>query len=304
MLDLRQMRQFIAVAETMSFRRAAERLHMAQPPLTATIRQMEEELGVILFERSNRITRITEAGKVLLEEARRTLAQAERAAVLARRAGTGAIGSLRIGLVASAVRQVVPPIVRRFRASHPEVSVDLQEATTAQQLEALREDRLDLGIVVLPLPIGREKGIEARTILRRHLVAVLPAGHRLSKNSDQRLRLAALAWEDWVLFPSHLGPGLHDRIVAACAQVGFAPTVTQRAVQMETIIGLVAAGIGVSLVPETFAGDRRQGVTFRRLAGPATPIRYEIALIWRKADPSPALAAFIATAIAAERAHK
>jgi DNA-binding transcriptional LysR family regulator len=140
------------VAETMSFRRVAARLHMAQPPLTAAIRQMEENLGVRLFERTNRITRLTPPGQALQDEARRTIAQAERAVTLTRHAGTGTIGSLRIGFVASAVRHLVPPLITNFRETHPEVSLELTEASTARQPAALLEDRLDVGIVALPLP--------------------------------------------------------------------------------------------------------------------------------------------------------
>ena len=151
MIELRQLRQFVAVAEEMSFHRAAERLHMAQPPLTAAIRKIEQELGVPLLERGNRITRITEAGQVFLIEARRTLAQFERTLGNTRRAARGLTESLRLTFVDSTVNALLPGILRQFRQAHPQAEFHLQEATTAEQLIALRDDRADIGMVVLPI---------------------------------------------------------------------------------------------------------------------------------------------------------
>ncbi|SJZ70078.1 DNA-binding transcriptional regulator, LysR family [Enhydrobacter aerosaccus] len=296
MLSLRQLQQFLAVTETMSFRRAAERLNMAQPPLTSAIRQMEEELGVRLLERTNRIIALTEAGRVLREEARRTLAQAARAETLTRRAGQGISGSLRIGFVASAVRHLLPELVVRFRRSHPEVLLDLTEMPTGRQTEALLEDRLDIGIVVLPLPSNADKLIATHVVLKSQLVAALPKQHALASKSAKPLPLAALAHEPWILFPGHEGPGLQAGILAACAEAGFAPQVAQRAVQMETILGLVAAELGVALVPALFGVTGWDRVAFRPLRGPGTPIDYRLALAWRKNDSSAALAAFLTSA--------
>lgn len=296
MLSLRQFQQFLAVAETMNFRRAAERLAMAQPPLTAAIRQMETELGVRLFERTNRITGLTTAGEVLRDEALRTLAQAERAMTLTRRAGAGLTGSLRIGFVATAVRHIVPSLIARFRETHPEVALDLSEAPTARQITVLLEDRLDLGIVVLPLPPGTEQRIATRTVLRSKLVAAIPDRHSLASKPGKPLALTSLAREPWILFPASEGPGLHDTIEKACMAAGFTPQVAQRAVQMETIVGLVAAGLGVALVPELFKDVGWRGVAFRTLKGPGTPVPYEVALAWRRDDNAPALSSLTSMA--------
>jgi DNA-binding transcriptional LysR family regulator len=295
MLTLRQFQQFLAVAEAMSFRRAAERLAMAQPPLTAAIRQIEEALGVRLFERTNRITALTAAGQVLQDEARRTITQAERAVMLTRRAGAGVVGSLRIGFVASAVRRLVPTLVADFRATHPDVALELTEAPTARQAAALLEDRQDVGVVVLPLPAGFERRIVTHTLTSGRLVAAIPRRRALAAEPDVPLPLAALANEPWVLFPAVEGPGLHAAILAACAKAGFMPRVAQHAVQMETIVGLVAAGLGVALVPSLFGDERRDGVVFRALAGAGSPIPYELALAWRAGDNSPALMALLAS---------
>lgn len=290
MIELRQFRQFIAVAEELNFRKAAERLHMAQPPLTAAVRKIEEELGVVLIERTNRVERLTSAGLVFLEEARRVLAQADRAIRAAARAGRGLTGSLRVAFVASAAHDLLPRILREYRKDHGEIALTLEEATTAQQIAALRENRTDIGIVVLPVVDGA--GLSVELIRRGTLAAALPDGHSLAE--APALSLADLADEPWILFPGRYGPGLHGRIMTACAAAGFAPQIVQEAVQMETIVSLVAGGIGVALVPSSLAARGRCGVAFRTLKGPGTPIIYELALAYGRR--SAALDAFVAAA--------
>jgi DNA-binding transcriptional LysR family regulator len=298
MIDLRHFRQFIAVAETMNFHRAAERLHMAQPPLTVSIKKIETELGVSLFERGNRITRLTEAGAVFLDEARRAVMQAERAVTEARRAGVGLAGTLRVTFVASAAHDLLPRILRRFRRRHAGVALELREATTTQQVEALRDDLADIGLVVAPILDAPELAIEV--IDRDRLVAALPEGHKLAMQ-EERLALADLAEEPFVLFPARQGPGLYARIAIACGQARFAPRVAQEALQMETIAGLVAGGIGVSLVPASLAALGRPGVVFREVGGSGTPIVYELAAAARIERASPLVAAFAETARRAAR---
>ncbi|CAI0932692.1 LysR family transcriptional regulator [Serratia entomophila] len=293
MLSLRQFQQFLAVAETMSFRRAAERLNMAQPPLTAAIRQMEEELGVRLFERSNRITGLTAAGEVLNLEARRTIVQAERAVTMAKLAGKGSIGTLRIGFVASAVRYLVPHIVTTFRRTHPMVVLELEEAPTARQISAIMADSMDVGIIALPIPLSAEPHVSTKLVMESRLIAAIPAGHPLALSSSSPLTLASLANESWVIFPGEEGPGLYGAILRACAEAGFTPHVTQRAIQMETIIGLVAAGLGVALVPELFRAPNREGVIFRDLVGIGTPISYRVGLVWQHGQSSAVLSSFL-----------
>ncbi|SCB28522.1 DNA-binding transcriptional regulator, LysR family [Rhizobium hainanense] len=291
MLSLRQFQQFLAVAETMNFHRAAERLNMAQPPLTTAIRQIEEEIGVRLFERTNRITGLTPAGEIFREEARRTIAQAERAVALAKRAGEGIIGTLRIGFVASSIHHLVPQIVAEFRKAYPLVALELEEATSARQLTAITADRMDIGLVALPIPPDKKTRVSTSVLLQSRLVAAIPASHPLA--SAPLLPLAALIEESWVLFPEGEGPGLHSAIMRACAEAGFSPRVGQRAVQMETIVGLVSAGLGVSLVPEAFLSSKREGVIFRHLDGVGTPIPYQLGFAWRSEQPSPVLSSFL-----------
>ncbi len=266
---------------------------MAQPPLTAAIRQMEDELGVRLLERTNRITGLTVAGEVLRLEARKTIAQAERAVVMAKRAGEGSIGTLRIGFVASAVRYLVPHIVTTFRHSHPMIVLELEEATTARQIAAIMADSMDVGIVALPIPPSAESYVRTKLLVESRLIAAIPADHPLALTPSSPLTLASLANESWILFPGEEGPGLYATILRGCSEAGFTPHVTQRAVQMETIIGLVAAGLGVALVPELFRLSNREGVIFRDLVGAGTPIPYRVGLAWQDGRSSAVLSSFL-----------
>jgi DNA-binding transcriptional LysR family regulator len=276
MIEMRQFRQFIAVAEELSFRRAADRLNMAQPPLTVTIRQIEEELGTLLIERTNRITRLTAAGRVFLEECRRTVLQAERAVLAARRAGAGMTGTLRITFVASAAREVLPAILLAFRELYPEVELTLTEAMTAQQVEKIRVDEADVGFVIPPL--RNADGLTVDVLAKSQMVAALPEQHPLAR--FQSIALADLAAEPWILFPQRQGPGLHERVLSACAQAGFVPRVGQEALQMDTIASLVAGGLGVGLVTRIIATANRPGVVFRALTGLGSPVEYELAIAY------------------------
>ncbi|KVE07466.1 LysR family transcriptional regulator [Burkholderia anthina] len=281
MIDLRQFRQFIAVAETLGFRRAAERLHMAQPPLSAAIRKLEDELGVALLERDNRGSRLTPAGEAFLLEARRALEQAERAVAVARRAGAGLGGTLRLRFVDSTVNALLPLILRAFQQRNPDVDFQLEEGTTAEQMLALRQDRTDVGIVVLPVADAGDVHVEQ--LLRDRMVAALPDGHRLARR--RRIALAELADEPWVMFAAHHGPGMHALIVTACAQAGFAPRVVQQPRQMQTTAGLVAGGIGVALMPRLFVPMQPRGITFCELKGAGSPLAYELAIAYRAPSP-------------------
>lgn len=288
MIELRQFRQFIAVAEELSFRRAAERLNMAQPPLTATIKRIEDEVGAVLIERTNRIERLTEAGRVFLDEARKTVNQAERAMLATQRAGAGLSGTLRVTFVASAAREILPSILLRFREHYPAVKLELREAMTTQQLASLANNESDLGFVIPPLQDAENLKIEV--VARNRLVAALPEGHPLTK-ADQ-ITLADMSQESWILFAARQGPGLHRIIHAACAKAGFSPRIGQEAPQMDTIASLVAGGMGVALVSRALAGGGRKGVAFRELAGPGTPVEFELAIAY--AHASPVLDAFVA----------
>lgn len=292
MIELRQFRQFVAVAEELSFRRAAARLNMAQPPLTATIKRIEIEVGTKLLERTNRITRLTHAGQVFLTEARRTILQADHALRATRRAALTLSGTLRITFVASAAREILPSILLEFRRIYPQVKLELREAMSAQQVEALLGGKGDVGFVIPPLEDSGD--IRTEVISRNRLVAAIPENHPLSKN--ERVSLAAMAKEPWVSFSPRQGPGLHRIIRAACTEAGFTLDIAQEAPQMDTIVNLVAGGMGVALVSRSLASTGRPGVVFRELKGLGTPVKYELAVAYREDDPL--IAAFVSTASA------
>ncbi|WP_343231201.1 LysR family transcriptional regulator [Rhodomicrobium vannielii] len=290
-VELRQFRQFVAVAEELHFRRAAARLGMAQPPLSQAIRKLERDIGVDLFDRSARQVRLTDAGAAFLEEARRAIVQADRAVRAAQRAARGLRGTLRVTYVGSAVYDVLPRLIRTWRDRHGDVELVLRERTTTAQIRALAQGEADVGFVRSPL-FGAA-GLNHRTIKREPLIAALPAGHRLADRAF--IALADLAGEPFVTFPSHEGPSLHARIVAACERAGFSPEIAQEAVQMHTIVALVAAGLGVALVPASMRSLRQEGVAYRDIADAPDSLTVELAVLWRRGEPSSVVTAFLDT---------
>lgn len=287
-MELRHLRYFVALAETLHFGRAAARLHISQPPLTRQIRALETSLGTPLFERSRQGVTLTPAGTALLPEARRLLRDAAALREGAMQAAHGRIGRLNLGFISTAAYNVLPGLLPAFHRTHPGVKLQLREATTDVQLTALREGDLDVGIVLPPVMAPT---LRYEPILREPLVAALPAARRW----PQRLRLAALADEPFVLFPREVGIGMYDLIVAYCRMAGFRPRVEQEAIQMQTIVSLVAAGMGVALVPASLTLMRRTGVVYRTLAENSPLV--EIGLAWRARDDSPAVGALVAAAL-------
>ncbi len=295
-MELRHLSYFIAVAEELHFGRAAARLHLAQPPLSRQIRQLEAELGVPLFERDKRHVRLTDAGAVLLGEARAVLAHAEQAAHAARRAARGEVGTLAVGFIGAASYSVLPGIVQAFRARFPGVELVLQEMTTAEQLQALRGGQIRAGLVRPPVA---DAALAAETVLREPLVVALPAVHPLA--AQRRVAIAALAGEPWVLFPRRLAADLYDQILGLCERAGFRPRLAQEAMQMQTVARLVGAGIGVSLVPRSVQTLHSAGVAYRPLRDATAAV--EMAVAWRRDDSSPLLRQFLAVARAAADAN-
>ena len=259
---------------------------MAQPPLGQQIRQLESELGVELFGRTKRRVWLTEAGEVFLGEAYLALEQVERAAEAARRADQGEIGKLSVGFVGSAAYDVLPGLLKAFRERYPDVEITLEELTTAQQVQALGEGRIEVGFVRPPV---EEESLAVRTVFREPLVMVLPAEHPLSECVN--LSLSALKDEPFVMTPRRLGPSFYDQIVGACLEAGFSPRVVQEAIQMQTIIGMVAAGIGVALVPASESNLTRKGVVYKPMQDEGLEV--ELAIAWEPEDPSPTLRAFL-----------
>jgi len=285
-MELRHLRYFITVAEELHFGRAAQRLHIAQPPLSQQIRQLEEELGVVLFHRTKRSVQLTDAGQVFLEEAKQVLIQAAQAVQAAQRASRGEIGQLVVSFVSSAAYNVLPKILQAFRARFPEVNLALHELTTDKQLQGLRDGWIDVGFLRPPI---EDDTLSLATIFQESLVVALPEIHPLSR--QPQVPLKALINEFFILFPRPLGPKLYDQIVGLCQQAGFSPNVVQEAIQMQTIVSLVAAEIGIALVPASVQNLQRRGVIYKAIQE-ATP-KAEIAVIWRSNDLSSVLHQFL-----------
>lgn len=252
MIETRLLRQFIVVAEELHFRRAAERLHMAQPPLSQAIRRLEEVVGFPLFERTNRRVELTAAGVAFLGRAREILAALDDGLAHTRRIAQGIEGHLRLSLINLTPYPLIWRALRAFRASAPAVEVSLIEATTQEQMLMLEGAESDLGLLRTPGTTHPE--LEIETILREPLQVALPIAHPLA--SAQTVPLECLRNEAFVGSPRALGRGFHDQLVALCQSAGFTPRVVQQARQMQTVVGLVASGFGVALVPASFVpGD-------------------------------------------------
>lgn len=285
-MELRHLRYFVAVADDLSFSRAAERLHIAQPPLSQQIRNLETELGVTLLDRTRHRVQLTPAGRLFLDSARQTLAAADRAIETAQRAGRGELGRLVIGFASAIAYSVFPDILRSFRERFPEVELVLHELNTTLQIEALRDGTIDLGFVHLPVS---EQGLSLRTIVEEPILVALPETHPLA--SQAALSFQNLMNERFVSFPRHLAPGFYDQIISACQQAGFCCQVIQEAKLMQTIVCLVAGRMGIALVPASLQNLQRTGVVYKPLEEPMPPAK--TALIWRQGDSSPVLAEFI-----------
>lgn len=285
-MELRHLRYFVALAEALHFRRAAERLSIAQPALSQQIQQLERELGVQLLERTQRRVALTEAGTVFLERARLTLSEAAEAVRLARLAGRGEVGHLGVGAVTSALYGVFPDVVREFRQRYPDVHLTLHELPGNEQTRALRAGRIQVSFLRPPI---EEDDIAVRVITREPWVVALPTTHRFA--GRPRLSLRSLAAEPFISFPRELAPVLYDRVIAMCQRAGFSPHIVQEA-QMQTIVSLVAAGTGVALVPATLQNLSRKGLVYKPLSGVSSKL--ELGVAWRRDDRSPLLAAFLA----------
>ncbi|CAM5790539.1 MAG: LysR family transcriptional regulator [Burkholderiales bacterium] len=286
-MELKQMRQFLAVAEERNFTRAAERLHMAQPPLTRQIRALEDELGTALFLRMPRGAELTEAGAALLEEAPNLLALAQRARERTQLAGQGRSGRLDVGVFGSGVLEVIPRLLARFHALRPGVRIVLHSQTKDEQIDALRERRIAVGFNRL-VPPASDLVIE--TVLRESVVVALPRRHNLAKR--KRLTLADLAGEPIILYLSQPLPGMAQRVAAAFAHEGVPLHVEQEVEGVLTAMALVAGGFGLCLAAAASTSLRLPGVVYRPLDSDALR-DLELACLYRRGDASPVLAAFL-----------
>jgi DNA-binding transcriptional LysR family regulator len=296
-LELRQLRYFVAVAEELHFRRAAARLHVSQPPLSHQIKQLEQEMGCRLLARTRRRVELTAAGEAFLRDARVVLAELDGAVATARRIDSGQTGRLRINFVGSALLSIIPAAVQRFRAARPDLEIELHERPTADQVRAVKEGVVDVGLV--RPPIGDSGQLRTELVMRERTVAALPVGHPLA--AFQRIPLRRLAVEPLVLFPRAQAPGFHDLLMSSLAATGTHPQVVQYAPEMLTIVGLVAAGLGVTLVPASVTRLGLDGVAYRPIIG--TPSS-ELLAITRADHSSPLVDIFIAEIRRTLHAHR
>jgi DNA-binding transcriptional LysR family regulator len=261
--DLRRLRYFMAVAERLHFGRAAQALHISQPPLSRAIRALEDELGVSLFARTRRRVELTAAGTRLLEDTRRLVSQLERTVQEVRAMASGERGRLRIGFVSLADYGVLPDLLRSYKAAHPQVQLALREMLSPEQALALAAGELDFGLL-LP-PVSGVARLEHIVVQRESFVIALPAKHRLA-GTKGKVSLRELAGEPFVTIPREIAPRLYDIGTQLAAQAGISLNVAQEAIQMQTVVSLVSSGLGAAIVPASVANLGRRGVVYRGLA--------------------------------------
>lgn len=289
-MELRYLKSFIAVAEELHFGRAAERLHMAQPPLSHQIQKLEKELGVQLFERSTRSVRLTSAGESFLGPAREALVGVDVAVRAAKNAGTGKFGRVSVGFAGASSHESLPLLTHAVRQAHPGIELDMRGQTYANvALSRVADGTLDLGFVRLPVT---QPGVESRVIMNEELICALPADHKLARR--KRIPIEYLAEEPFVSFPPNSGSTVRDATLRRCEGAGFNPRIVQDAPDSYTILALVAAGVGVTLTLTSCQHIQQNGLVYRSLAKPGPLL--QSALAWRTDNPSAVLRAVLIVA--------
>jgi DNA-binding transcriptional LysR family regulator len=285
-MELRHLRYFRAVANELHFGRAAEKLHISQPPLTKQIQDLEAELGFDLFNRTKRSVVLTPAGQAFLSEVNQILQQLDRAIDIGSKTSRGELGQISIGFVGSATYNILPVMLQQFHDRYPDVRIELHELTTDRQLIWLREGRIDIGLIRPPII---ERDFNSKVIFQESVVVALPTNHHLADRDS--IDLAVLATEPFILFPRELAPGLYDPIIAICQSAGFSPQVVQECIQMQTIVSLVSANMGVSILPESIREAQRQGVVYQPIRSSTLSVDKlaTIAIVWRQNDDSPTM---------------
>jgi DNA-binding transcriptional LysR family regulator len=283
-MELRQLKQFVAVAELLSFRRAAERLHMAQPPLSVAIRKLEDELGAELFERRGRTIRLTAAGNEALRTSRRCLAEADQVRSATLNAAKGESGRVRMGFVGSATYSLLPRMIPVFRQRYPGIELELHESTNLELLALLEQERLDVGLV--RYPTASASVLQFEVVERDVFEAVMPKKHPLAAQRSVTLR--ALAQEPLIDYASTKVPGLHAMVMLAFQHAGLSRRVVQEATQVQTVLSLVESGLGVALVPSVSSRLASRNVVFRPIRGLPAAAAISIAWAYRAQNESAA----------------
>jgi DNA-binding transcriptional LysR family regulator len=287
-MELRHLRYFLAVAQELNFTRAAQRLHIAQPPLTQQIKALEAEIGVTLFDRSAYRIELTDAGRAFAAEVARILGDVRNAVLIAKRAARSSAGQVRVGFTESAsFNPLVTCAFRSFRSAYPEVEVSLEEHPSTELAIALREGRIDAAF--LRPPLKTEEGITLHLLEEEDMVVAVPNGHPLAKRKVIDLR--ELERETFILYPRSVRPGLADAVVAACEKAGFTPRVEQYAPQLSATINLVAASLGISIVPRSMQGLQPHALAYLPLRG--RPVLAQLGIAHRTSEESRAVLKFI-----------
>lgn len=285
-IELRQIRYFVVVAEELNFTRAAERLQMAQPPLSRQIQNLEKALQVELFQRTNRRVTLTPAGQVFLSECQQILHYVEQSIRLTRRTAQGEIGRLTIGFEGAFYNEKVLSIIQKFRQHFPNIDLTLQEMPSGQQITALNQQLIDVGFID---PIINHEDVSLIKLLAEPLFVVLATSHPLA--SQESLNLQQLAQESWITGQNDNGCGLLMRILKSCQQAGFTPNIQQETNDIQMTLGFVASGLGVTLLPISALDSKPSGVTYRAIRSPTSQI--ELAVAWKRQNMSPSLTSFL-----------
>lgn len=286
-MEFRQLKYFVAVAEELHFSRAAKRCNISQPPLSQQIKALEEELGVLLLERTNRRVELTLEGREFLGRARDILASAVRAKEKIRAMAKGEEGRLRVGFIGPAALSKLPEAIRRFREEHPKVTLDFSALSTTEQLPMLRQDELDVSFVRL---FGHDvANLRTMLFLREPYEVALPEGHELAQN--ERVSLSQLKGVPMIFNQRVAQPALYASLMGCFHKVGFSPNIVQEVNTEQSTIALVATGLGAALVPASSARDRRAGVTCRPLYGELPD--WEITVVWKRRRESALLSRFL-----------
>lgn len=285
MIETRLLLQFIAVAEELHFNRAAERLHMAQPPLSQAIRRLESEIGSPLFARTNRNVALTPAGTSFLETARRIIQSLDEGVAHTRRVAQGVDGHLTMTFINIMPYAPLLRALRNFRLASPGVTFTMKEATTHEQVKALESGAADIGL--MRTPGTTTPTLHFETILREPICVALPAGHRLERSAS--IELASLKDEAFVASPRPLGQGFHDQLIRLCQAAGFLPKIVQQARQLQTLIALVASGFGIALIPASLAMETREDIVFRPIIvdAPENLLHLDLLMAWKAGHDSP-----------------
>ncbi|WP_457092817.1 LysR family transcriptional regulator [Microvirga sp. P5_D2] len=285
MIEIRQLRYFQAVAEELHFGRASARLRIAQPALSRQIQQLEDEIGALLLKRTQRTVELTPAGALFLDRTSQILEEVSKAVVDARRVSKGEYGHLVVGFIHSSTYGLLPAIVERFRHLYPDIELELREMSIAEQHDALSRGLIDIGLL---RPQPAPQGIEVQAIMEDPFLLAVPDKHRLAKLDAVNMK--SLAEEPMVMFSKRESPLFHSRITAMCEKNGLTLKIVQHATQIHTIVGLVGAGIGIAVVPETAKNLRPRGVRFLQILDEPEPVH--VALGWQRGKDTPAIRSF------------